>query len=148
MFLDQSTFKTVLASSPLVSIDIIVQDSVGRILLGQRKNRPAQGYWFVPGGRIMKDESIADAFKRLTLQELGHVFLIDDATLQGPYDHFYSDCVFGDNPSTHYVAIAYRLNVQELNHLPKEQHSSYKWFSVAELLASPEVHQNTKAYFI
>lgn len=147
MFLDQATFTTVLASTPLVSIDLIVQNSQGEVLLGERKNRPAKGSWFVPGGRILKNESLATAFKRLTLAELGVEFAISAATLQGPYDHFYTDSVFGDEPSTHYVAIAYRLKVAELPALPEQQHSAYRWFNIDELLTNPLVHKHTKAYF-
>lgn len=148
MFLDQATFTTVLASTPLVSIDLIVQNSQGQILLGERKNRPAQHYWFVPGGRILKNESLALAFKRLTLAELGVELSIQAASLQQPYDHFYTDSVFGDTPSTHYVAIAYRVLVTELTTLPEQQHRAYRWFSIDELLTDPLVHQHTKAYFI
>lgn len=147
MFLDQATFTTVLASTPLVSIDLIVQNSQGEVLLGERKNRPAQGFWFVPGGRIFKDESLAAAFKRLTLAELGVELAISAATLQGPYDHFYTDSVFGGEPSTHYVAIAYRLKVAQLTALPEQQHSAYRWFNIDELLTNPLVHKHTKAYF-
>lgn len=148
MFLSREVFTTVLDSTPLVSIDLVIQNAEGRVLLGERKNRPAQGYWFVPGGRILKNESLADAFERLTLAELGQGFSIADAALQGPFDHFYSDSVFGDSPSTHYVAIAYRLSVTELSNLPDEQHSGYRWFSVDELLADERVHKHTKAYFV
>ncbi|WP_113906561.1 GDP-mannose mannosyl hydrolase [Aliidiomarina celeris] len=148
MFLSKEIFTTVLDSTPLVSIDLLVENAKGQILLGERKNRPAQGYWFVPGGRILKDESLAEAFKRLTVEELGQSLLISEARLQGPYDHFYSDSVFGNSPSTHYVAIAYRVNVKELPDLPEEQHSHYRWYSVDELLADARVHQHTKAYFL
>ncbi|MCC5450284.1 GDP-mannose mannosyl hydrolase [Rheinheimera sp. UJ51] len=148
MFLDNSTFSTVLDSTPLVSIDLLIENTKGEILLGERKNRPAQGYWFVPGGRILKNESLAAAFARLTLAELGESFSLSEASLQGPYDHFYDDSVFGETPSTHYVAIAYRLKVTSLNALPKEQHSGYRWFSLAELLSDNAVHQHTKAYFL
>lgn len=148
MFLDNATFTTVLDSTPLVSIDLIVQNTKGQILLGERKNRPAKGYWFVPGGRIFKNERLADAFARLTLNELGETFLIEQASLQGPFDHFYDDSVFGDTPSTHYVAISYWLKVKKLDNLPDSQHSAYRWFSKPDLLASPKVHQHTKAYFL
>lgn len=147
MFLNNDDFSTVLACTPLVSIDLIVQNGQGQILLGERKNRPAKGSWFVPGGRILKNESLAAAFKRLTLAELGVEFVISEATLQGPYDHFYLDSVFGDEPSTHYVAIAYRLKVAELPALPEQQHSAYHWFNIDELLTNPLVHKHTKAYF-
>lgn len=147
MFLDDTTFRTVLASTPLVSIDLIVNDRLGRLLLGQRNNRPAKGDWFVPGGRIFKNESIAKAFSRLSQNELGNEFLITDATLLGVFDHFYNDSVFGDTPSTHYVALAYTFQIDSLDNLPKDQHNDYRWFSVEELLADPDVHLHTKAYF-
>lgn len=149
MFLDKSTFTTVIDSTPLVSIDLVVLDSEDNALLGKRLNRPAQDYWFVPGGRITKNESLSDAFKRLTLDELGEAFSITDAELLGPYDHFYDDYVFGEEVSTHYVAIAYvlRLN-QPLSKLPIDiQHGNYRWLSKTELLSSERVHKHSKWYF-
>ncbi|RUO19614.1 GDP-mannose mannosyl hydrolase [Aliidiomarina iranensis] len=148
MFLSKDVFTTVLDSTPLVSIDLLVQNYGGQVLLGQRKNRPAEGDWFVPGGRILKNESLSDAFRRLTLVELGQAFDVTEAILKGPYDHFYSDSVFGESPSTHYVAIAYTLHVKALPNLPTEQHSSYRWFDVDELLEEDNVHEHTKAYFL
>jgi colanic acid biosynthesis protein WcaH len=149
MFLDKSTFTTVIDSTPLVSIDLVVLDSEDNALLGKRLNRPAQDYWFVPGGRITKNESLADAFKRLTLDELGEAFSITDAELLGPYDHFYDDYVFGEEVSTHYVAIAYVLRLtQPLSKLPIDiQHGNYLWLSKTELLSSERVHKHSKWYF-
>ncbi|ELL8702496.1 GDP-mannose mannosyl hydrolase, partial [Escherichia coli] len=54
MFLRQEDFATVVRSTPLVSLDFIAENSRGEFLLGKRTNRPAQGYWFVPGGRVQK----------------------------------------------------------------------------------------------
>ena len=48
--LSREEFLKVVENTPLVSIDLIVQDPQGRILVGYRKNRPAQNTWFVPGG--------------------------------------------------------------------------------------------------
>ena len=70
-WLDVTTFETVVASTPLISIDLLVQNEHGEYLLGLRNNRPAQGYWFVPGGRVLKNETLDGAFKRLTFEELG-----------------------------------------------------------------------------
>ena len=61
MFLRQEDFATVVRSTPLVSLDFIVENSRGEFLLGKRTNRPAQGYWFVPGGRVQKDETLEAA---------------------------------------------------------------------------------------
>ncbi|MDP2485790.1 GDP-mannose mannosyl hydrolase [Pseudoalteromonas marina] len=149
MFLDQQIFSTVIKSSPLVSIDLVVINQNGQALLGQRLNRPAKGFWFVPGGRILKNESLASAFKRLTHDELGTEFAIEQAALQGPYDHFYNDNVFGEEFSTHYVAISFVIKLtQPLSNLPMDvQHNGYKWFAINELLSDTAVHKHTKWYF-
>jgi colanic acid biosynthesis protein WcaH len=149
MFLDKATFATVIESTPLVSIDLVVINQDDQALLGQRLNRPAQGNWFVPGGRIQKNETLPMAFQRLTAEELGREFNIDDATLLGPFTHLYHDHVFGDDFGTHYVAIAYvlRVNSDQLNLPLQQQHGAYRWFDVDELLSSESVHLHTKWYF-
>ncbi|KZN58217.1 hypothetical protein N473_05610 [Pseudoalteromonas luteoviolacea CPMOR-1] len=149
MLLDRKTFSTVIDATPLVSIDLIILNGQGQALLGERLNRPAKGFWFVPGGRIFKGESIVEAFERLTKEELGQPFSFMDATLLGPYDHFYGDSVYGDELNTHYVAIAYVLKLPtELHNLPLNvQHGKYKWFEISELLSDSNVHLHTKWYF-
>lgn len=149
MFLSKQRFTQVIESTPLVSIDLVIEDESGQVLLGERLNRPAQGFWFVPGGRILKNEKLEDAFARLTQEELGHEFELFQATLLGPYTHLYDDNVFGNEFTTHYVAIAYKLVVirSELN-LPLDvQHSCYRWHDKNELLTSDKVHIHTKWYF-
>ncbi|MCY6413449.1 GDP-mannose mannosyl hydrolase [Acinetobacter sp. VNH17] len=152
MWLSEDTFKQVVASTPLISIDLIVRDRNGKVLLGQRQNRPAQGYWFVPGGRIQKNESLDEAFKRLTQTELGFCYQRHQAQWFGVYQHFYTDSVFGagvDNPSTHYVVLAYQLQIDDIDHthLPMEQHQSFQWWDKDQLLLDCNVHQYTQDYF-
>jgi colanic acid biosynthesis protein WcaH len=147
MFLPEDTFKTVIASTPLVSIDLVVKNNAGQYLLGYRNNKPAQGYWFIPGGRILKDERKNDAFTRLVKAELGIDLVISDAEFDGVYEHFYDDYVFGDEVSTHYVVLAYQLAVDiALDDLPDVQHSQYKWFDKDDMLAANDVHIHSKWY--
>ena len=49
-------FVQLLRALPLVSVDLVLVRDGREILLGLRNNRPAQGSWFVPGGRIFKDK--------------------------------------------------------------------------------------------
>lgn len=149
MFLSKQRFSQVIESTPLVSIDLVIEDESGQVLLGKRNNRPAQGFWFVPGGRILKNEKLEDAFVRLTEEELGQAFELSQAILVGPYTHLYEDNVFGDGFTTHYIAIAYKLNVirAKLDLPMGMQHSHYRWFDKNELLTSDEVHLHTKWYF-
>ncbi|HBR3966092.1 TPA: NUDIX domain-containing protein, partial [Klebsiella pneumoniae] len=69
--LTDEEFINIIKLTPLISIDFIVKNKRNEILLGKRVNSPARGYYFVPGGRILKDETINDAFLRLSLTELG-----------------------------------------------------------------------------
>ncbi|MDH0427961.1 GDP-mannose mannosyl hydrolase [Stutzerimonas stutzeri] len=150
MWLTPKAFRTVIDATPLVSIDLVVRNLAGEVLLGERLNRPAQGYWFVPGGRILKNESLDDAFRRLTLAELGNLYERQTAQLLGVYEHFYRDSVFagaGTGPDTHYVVLGYELalGAQSLT-LPREQHGRYRWWKPDEMRASEQVHANTRAY--
>lgn len=147
MLLDEQTFQTIIESTPLISIDLIVKNHQGQALLGKRKNPPAKNFWFVVGGRILKNEKFHQAFTRLTMQELGQSFSLNQATFIAPYQHFYDDSIFGNQISTHYVVLAYELLVKNLNELPAEQHSRYHWFDIDELVDNVEVHQYTKDYF-
>jgi colanic acid biosynthesis protein WcaH len=149
MFLTSDTFATVIDATPLVSIDLLVRNAQGQVLLGYRDNKPAQHTWFVPGGRVRKSETIAEAFARLVSVELGLVWPLDEAEFVGPYEHMYLDSALNrEGLTTHYVVLAYTFTVpaeQPLN--LKDQHAKSAWGSVAELLASESVHVNTKAYF-
>jgi len=147
MYLSKDTFQTVISSTPLISIDLIIRNSQGEYLLGYRNNKPAQGYWFVPGGRILKGEYKRDAFARLVQNELGIALDITNAKFLGVFEHFYDDCIFDDAISTHYVVLGYEINLDiNLTELPQDQHSEYKWFSKYELLSSEKVHIHSKWY--
>ncbi len=147
--LAQHEFLEIVRLTPLVSIDLIVLDQAGDVLLGRRVNRPAQGMWFVPGGRIRKDETLADAFKRIVRDELGPGVDPGVVGFKGVFEHRYDDNFAGaEHITTHYVVLAYTLKLDAPIPAGRfEQHSDYAWMSPAEALASPGVHENTKAYF-
>lgn len=135
---------------PQVSIDLIITNEHQGILLGKRLNRPAQGYWFVPGGRIKKNESIASAIMRISSAETGMSLQREAGRLMGVYDHFYDDN-FLEEPgiTTHYVAIAFRFLINNPPYIQgDDQHDEFRWWSIPDLLQCDDVHQNTKAYFI
>jgi len=147
-FLAVDDFKKVIASTPLVSIDMIVSGPKGQVLFGKRENRPAKDFLFVPGGRILKNENFQNAFRRLLREELDLTINDVDANQLGVYEHFYDDSVFSDVISTHYVVIAFQVRLKELpTKLPKSQHSAYRWKNVHDILEDPEIHEHSKWYF-
>ncbi len=148
--ISDKNFLDIIAATPLVSIDLIVRNAEGRVLLGKRVNRPAKNYWFVPGGRIRKNEKLAEAMQRISKTELGVTLTIDPVKLLGNYEHIYEDNFFGEEGiNTHYVVLAYEYSLEESMRIKlDDQHSDAKWWKVRDLLNSPEVHENTKAYFM
>lgn len=148
MHLEKEQFKQLVEYGVLFSIDLVVLDNHNRILLGKRVNRPAQGYWFVPGGRVYKNELLSQAFKRICHSELGQECDYHQAWLLGLYDHFYQDSVFGDDISTHYVNAPYliKLNEVKLDKLPTEQHRDYRWQNINEIEQDDTVHKYSKIF--
>jgi colanic acid biosynthesis protein WcaH len=140
-------FKKVVELTPLFAIDLVVINSHNQILVGKRTNAPAKGYWFVPGGRIFKNESLELAFKRISLSELGYELNREDAFLLGLYDHFYKDSFYSSEVSTHYINATHVIQIhEELMDLPFEQHDNYKWLSLSELEQNKDVHPFSKVY--
>ena len=148
-WLDAQDFERVVRCTPLVSIDIIVRSKDGRVLLGRRKNEPARNRFFVPGGRITKNESLEAAFRRISVAELGARMELAQARFIGVYEHIYKENAFEKvGFGTHYIVLAYELTLSEAPaSLPPQQHDDYVWKLEREILASPDVHEHTKAYF-
>jgi len=153
--LDYQTFIKIIEATPLVSLDFLIVRGGTEVLLGLRNNRPAQRSWFVPGGRILKNETIQSALIRIANKELGFNGEIVGAeltpTFYGVYEHMYEDCFAGDiGVSTHYVVLAYKIDVPSDFELPiaDEQHAELKWWSIQSALEVDSVHQYTKNYFL
>ncbi len=143
-------FMQIVRHTPLVSIDLLFHNENNEILLGWRNNAPAKDCWFVPGGRIYKDEKLQDAFSRIVSSETGLFLDMDRAEFRGIYEHIYPDQNFRDEAGfgTHYIVLAFDIHLHgELPALPHDQHSDYKWQSISETMDDVLVHQNTKNYF-
>ena len=147
--LPSAQWLEVVARTPLVSIDLIVHDAAGRVLLGWRRNRPAQHSWFVPGGVVRKDESLDAAFARIAQTELGVVLSRAQAEFVGVFEHRYADnFAAADGITTHYVVLAHRVRLAALPERPgDDQHGAFRAFDVDELRADAAVHPYTRAYF-
>jgi colanic acid biosynthesis protein WcaH len=142
--LDDQTFETVISSTPLISIDLLVKKD-NKILLGQRINKPAQGYLFSIGGRVYKNETIDSAMMRIAKDELNFSLKLTPSFI-GVFEHFYDDSIYQD-VSTHYINLAYEIEIEETLNLPNEQHNEYQWLTINELLESKQVHKYVKDYF-
>lgn len=148
--LSVSDFLQVVKHTPLVALDLVVKDpTTKKILLGYRKNEPAKNTWFVPGGRIYKNETIEDALKRVLKDELGVTSYCGDYTIVSVSDHIYDTCFYEQDPTytnTHYIVLGIEVSIPA-EHIQYdkilEQHSRYEWMTPYQMIHQVDVHINT-----
>lgn len=151
MFLNNSDFEEVIRKTPIVAIDLCITNNE-KILLGKRNNPPARDFYFVPGGRIRKSESINQALTRLIYDETGRKLKIESQIkLIGIFEHFYDDNFLGNYDfNSHYVVIAYSLPLNLLTDrdpdFSDKQHSKLIWVDFKKD-AKLDIHKYTKTYF-
>ncbi len=154
MILSENEFSESVRCLPLVSIDFCIVNENREILLVKRNNKPAKGYYFNPGGRIRKNESIEKAIERIARVELG-LSGMERERLEpmGAWDHFYDDSAFSDSISTHYVNLPHYLHMTDsqqqqlsIEHGDELQHDSYTWLPLDEAENSAQVHKYSRAY--
>lgn len=146
--LDDEQLFYVVKHSPVVSIDLIIEDQKSRILVGLRNNEPAKGMYFVPGGMIRKGETRAQAFRRILIRETGLAIDFSTAQFINVFEHNYPTNRFNaPGFGTDYFALAYRMTLPDgAEVIADDQHSELAWMTPEMILASTDVHENTKAY--
>lgn len=71
MHIPDDIYAQIVRLMPIPCVDLLVEDSAGRILLIRRVNDPASGQWWFPGGRVHYLETRAQAAKRKLKEECG-----------------------------------------------------------------------------
>jgi len=137
-------------SMPIFGIDLIIVLEEERVLMGKRLNKPAKGKFFVPGGRVYKDESRAEAFSRIINMETGLDYDLKRTESLGLYEHFYKIKMNEiDIYPTHYIIEARLINLTEadkkLNIKNDDQHSSLRWINIFNDI-STEIHTYSLDY--
>jgi colanic acid biosynthesis protein WcaH len=155
MYLSHEQFTSAVETLPLVSIDLCFFCD-GSILLGKRVNKPAQEFWFTPGGLIRKNEPFEKAIQRIAIDEVGLSSLDEfSPVLMGAWDHFYPVSAFSDSVSTHYVNLPHCVDISaELKSVidsslvsgADKQHSAWRWMDLEEAVNHREVHPYVQAY--
>lgn len=93
-----------------------------KILLMKRNHHPAQGQWWVPGGRVQKGEPILEALRRKVQEETS--LFISSAMEAG-----ITETIFEDK---HTINCSFFVEVLG-DVLLNEDHSEYAWFDINNL---------------
>lgn len=120
-----NAWATVVRHVPIVSVDLVVRYD-GGVVLGRRRNDPARGEWFIPGGRVRKHERLEDAVRRVGREELGVTVTV--VRRLGVYEHFYDVAEVPDADGKHYVPVGYVVEPDGDEFCPDDQHEGFRVF--------------------
>lgn len=66
MIIPESLYRQICGVLPIACVDLLITDSRGLVLLTMRRNEPAAGQWWFPGGRVFyKETREAAALRKL-----------------------------------------------------------------------------------
>lgn len=71
MIISASKYSEILESMPICCVDIIIEHSGEFILIHRKQSEDFGGLWWIPGGRIHKNETWENAVRRKALEETG-----------------------------------------------------------------------------
>jgi len=148
MYVDKIEYLNVIKNAQLISCDLLIINENNEVLLGMRNNEPAKNFWFVPGGRVYKNESINESIKRVSINEIGCE--LNNGKIVGVYNHTYNTNFDNDDYGTVYIVFAhiFKVNKETVNFKNDEQHSNFKWFNLSDINKNKDIHQYVKNYFI
>jgi len=137
-YIHQELYNQILINMPIACVDIALV-SHGSVLLVKRKDAPAQGEWWVPGGRVIKGETMIATAQRKALDEVGirvHV---------GPIVHT-DETIFNDGPcgiAVHSINSCFFVYPEAPDFSPSldSHHADWRWVNTIDSSLHPYVKQ-------
>lgn len=137
-FIPDDLYHQILTCLPIACVDVAIV-SKGSILLVKRNDAPVKDEWWLPGGRVLKYETMRVTAKRKALEEVGldcHI---------GPIIHT-AETIFQDGPMeipVHSINSCFMLYPVDSTSEVKldSHHSDFGWF---DFIAS-DLHPYVKA---
>jgi len=130
-FIPNKEYKRILELMPICCVDLIIyQDN--KILLIKRKDEPCKGEWWIPGGRILKNESVEGAVVRKAKEETG--IDIEIVKLATYYEFFSENSAFGKiENKCHTISLVFLVKVKNKNQKVNLDKTScdFKWVNPA-----------------
>jgi hypothetical protein len=127
--LAKEDFLLSLKLSPRLTVELLIENTQGELLLLRRDRPPFEGLWHVPGGFLLKDELIVDCAKRLQVTELGEELGQEGVFVGKIFETIGADVREGVSSHVLHYPIKYRLiearsfsppNGSWFNKLPKD----------------------------
>jgi len=131
-------YEKIMENMPVFCVDIIISQDK-KVLLVKRENEPCKDQWWVPGGRLYKNEKTCDAAIRKAKEETNlDVEIIKQV---GFYELMLKEAIPKVKTGTHNPVIVYLLKTKSSQEIHlDEQSSNYKWINKIE----PDMHDYLK----
>lgn len=123
-FIPDDLYRKIVEHVPIACVDIAIAAN-GAVLLVRRKDPPAVGQWWVPGGRVLKGEMLTETAARKAREEVG----IDCRV--GRIVHT-AEAIFPDGPfgqAIHSINSCFLLTPASPDFRPTldSRHEEYRW---------------------
>ncbi len=108
---------------PVFCIDFLFKNNYEYLLL-KRKQEPLKNYYWVPGGRLLINESIDNCAYRIQKREIGHYF--SNYELIGFSNYFFKKTI--NSRALHTPTLLFEINIEN-KFIPSldKTHSEYLW---------------------
>ena len=113
-------FLAIYDKVPRLCVELVLQNDQG-ILLTKRAIEPAKGYWHLPGGTLLKGESVAEAGVRIAAEELGSEIEMQD--LLG-FIEYTPEMSAGQG-----VSLVFQASLKSIKITLNEQASEFEYFN-------------------
>jgi len=129
-FIPEEEYARILEVLPILCVDIAVRNSKGEYLLVKRGNEPLKGEWWVPGGRVLKGETLEQAAIRKVEEEVG--IKVDSVKPMGYYEDTAHTNRFASRVPLHSVSVVFLAVVDDFDGI-KLDSQSLDWKRAKEM---------------
>ncbi len=128
----EELYKQILENMSVCCVDAVIVNK-RRALLVYRKNEPAKDQWWVPGGRVLKNERLEDAIIRKVKEETGLEVVVEKKV--GVYETMFERGQIPDlKTGVHTINVVFLVYQKDPEQEIKidETSGDYKWISNIE----------------
>ncbi len=120
-------YRKVLSTMPIVCVDCLVVNAKGEYLLVKRNNEPLKDEYWVPGGRLLKNERLLDAVQRKMREEIG--IEVEIVKCCGFFEEFFERSAEDAENGVHSISFLYLVKPRSDTIRLDDQSSGWGWFS-------------------
>lgn len=128
MIISDTEYKKIMEYMPVVCVDGLIINENREFLLVKRKNEPLKNEYWLPGGRLHKNEKLEEAIKRKMTEELN--IEVEIIKSLGYFEEFFDNTVQEVNGGFHALSIVFLLKLKNANIKLDNQSTDWKWFKV------------------